>query len=700
MNMLGIAGFGAAALSFAMLTALFVTSWHGRQVGARMIAACAVTAVWALILAIETRSGNMPFLLVYMAEIGRDAAWLLVLTELAAAAAPRVLIVTAHVLWIGLVITGFAAPVLVHLGLEIGTPALLISRAGLALALISLVLLEQIHRNSSQTARRTLRYFVIGVGAMLAYDLFLYSHAELMRGISADAWSARGIVNVIAVPLIAVAVRRNPQWSLDIFVSRQVVFYTTTFVAVGVYLVVMALGGYVVRDLGGSWGRVGQILFFAGAIVVLGFVIASGVLRREAAVFISKHFYRNKYDYRVEWLRFIKTLSSGSEEDIRRTSVHAVTQIFDSPGGILFVLDPQARQFVPVAAWPIVLDSVEGIAPIGVNSELVRFIKQREWIIDLQEYRRLPDMYQNIELPEWIRRNTALRIISPILQLDRLQGFFLLYEPPPPFDLTYEDRDLLKTVGRHVATQLAQQDADRRLAESRQFEAYNRLTAFMMHDLKNSIAQLQLIVANAERHKRNPEFIDDAVGTIANAVERMTRLIEQLKDSAVTTVPQSVHLDELVANAVKRCSLRTPVPKLECAGQEPLFVKADPERLGAVVEHVIRNAQDAAPNGAVTVALGTAGDSAAITISDTGQGMNPEFVRERLFRPFDSTKGSKGMGIGAYQTREYVQMIGGHVEVQSSPGRGTFFSITLPLEARPQPLAAINDPTRKGMLHV
>jgi putative PEP-CTERM system histidine kinase len=688
MNMLGTAGYGAAALSFALLTALLVTSWQGRHVGARMIAACATTGVWACVLAIETRGGNVPFLLVYLAEIGRDAAWLLVLTELAAAAAPRVLIVTTHVLWLGAIIVGFAAPIIVHLGMDLGPPALLVSRAGLALALVGLVLLEQIYRNSSQTARRTLRYFVIGVGAMLAYDLFLYSQAELVRGISVDAWNARGVVNMLAVPLIAVAMRRNPEWSLDIFVSRQVVFYTTTFVAVGVYLVVMALGGFVVRDLGGTWGGVGQILFFAGAVVVLGIVIASGVLRREAAVFISKHFYRNKYDYRLEWLRFIKTLSSGSEEDIRRTSVNAVAQIFNSPGGILFVLDQQARQFVPAAAWPIVLDSVDGIAPIGVTSELVRFIKQREWIIDLQEYRRLPDVYQNIELPQWIQQNVALRIISPILQLDRLQGFFVLYDPPPPFDLTYEDRDLLKTVGRHVATQLAQQDADRRLAESRQFEAYNKLTAFMMHDLKNSIAQLQLIVGNAERHKRNPEFIDDAIGTIANAVDRMTRLIEQLRDSAASAASQTVRLDELVANAVNRCSLRTPMPKLECATDEAIFVKADPERLGAVVEHVIRNAQDATPGGSVTVQLGTAGESAALIITDTGLGMDPEFVRERLFRPFDSTKGSKGMGIGAYQTREYVQMVGGHVEVQSSPGRGTSFSITLPLEGRPRSLAA------------
>lgn len=694
MNMLGTAGYGVAALGFVVLTLLLVTSWQGRHVGARMIAASIATAAWAFVLAMESHHGQIPVLLIYAVEIARDVAWLLVLTELASSMAPRVLIVTTHVLWLALIIAGLAAPVLMRMGLDVGPPALLVSRAGLALALAGLVLLEQLYRNSSLGARRTLRYFVIGLGAMLAYDLFLYSQAELLRGISADAWAARGLVNAFALPMIALAVRRNPQWSLDIFVSRQVVFYTATFVAVGVYLVVMALGGYVVRDLGGSWGRVGQILFFVGAVVVLAIVMASSALRREATVFISKHFYRNKYDYRIEWLRFIETLSVTAEEDVRRTAVRAVAQIFDSPGGVLLVSDPQSNKFVPAAAWPIVLDSVSGISAVGGDSELVRFMRQRQWIIDLQEYRRLPDVYQNIQLPDWINGNDALRIISPILELDRLAGFFLLYDPPPPFDLTYEDRDLLKTVGRHVATQLAQRDSDRRLAESRQFEAFNRLTAFMMHDLKNSVAQLRLVVTNAERHKRNPEFIDDAIGTIANAVERMTRLIDQLRDQAAAgaAARSYVQLDELVTHAVGRCSLRLPAPQFERWGKEPMYVKADPERLGAVVEHVIRNAQDATQEtsalrdggtgGSVTVQLGTVGGSATLIVSDTGPGMDPEFVRERLFRPFDSTKGSKGMGIGAYQAREYVRMLGGHVEVLSSPGRGTSFSITLPLQTQ------------------
>ncbi len=677
---LGVTGYGAAGLAFIFLTALLVTSWEGRQVGARLIVASAATAVWGLVLAAESGLGGMPLLAVYLAEVARAATWLLVLTDLAAVAAPRLLIVGAHVLWVGLLVIGLVAPVLPHFGMDIDAPSLSLSRAGLGLALIGLILLEQIYRNSTQSARRALRYFVVGVGGMFVYDLFLFSQAELASGISADAWNARGVINSFAVPMIALAVRSNPQWSLNIFVSRQVVFYTATFAAVGIYLVAMVLGVYVVRDLGVSWGDVGETMFIAGAAVVLVGLVTSRALRRQAAVFISKHFYSNKYDYRIEWSRFIQTLSSASEDDIRRTSVRAVAQIFSSPGGILFLRDEQGRQFVPATGWPIRVDAVIGIAPVSANSDLVRFVHEKQWIIDLHEYRRIPDFYQNIGLPDWLRANPTLRIVSPILELDRLAGFFVLYDPPPPFELTYEDRDLLKMVGRHVATQLAQRDADRKLAESRQFEAYNRLTAFMMHDLKNSVAQLQLIVANAERHKLKPEFMEDTVGTIANTVDRMKRLIDQIRNAPTNARTQVIRLDDLVTGAVARCSPRQPVPVLQREDGCAICVKADAERLSAVLEHVIRNAQDAAPEGQVSVRVTEVEGEAVIVVTDTGQGMDPEFVRERLFRPFDSTKGFKGMGIGAYQTREYVQLLGGHVEVQSTPGQGTSFSITLPAE--------------------
>jgi putative PEP-CTERM system histidine kinase len=211
----------------------------------------------------------------------------------------------------------------------------------------------------------------------------------------------------------------------------------------------------------------------------------------------------------------------------------------------------------------------------------------------------------------------------------------------------------------------------------------------MMHDLKNAAAQLSLVVRNADRHRNNPEFIDDSIRTIAGSAERITRLIEQLRSGADRGTPRSLPLRPLVEAAVHRCSLHSPSPELgELA--DGLLVRADPERLGTIVDHIIRNAQESTDrSGRVSVSLHVQSGRAVIVVSDDGVGMDADFVRSRLFRPFDSTKGTKGMGIGAYQVREYVRELGGEVEVNSAVGRGTWFAILLPLETMAESRAAV-----------
>ena len=504
----------------------------------------------------------------------------------------------------------------------------------------------------------------------------------------------------LTVPLIAIAARRNPQWSLDIFVSRQVVFYSTTLLAVGVYLLLMAFGGYAIRLYGGTWGGAMQLVFLVGAGMVLLTLLASGGLRRRIRVFLSKHFYRNKYDYRVEWLRFIETLSVAEEgADTHETAVRAIAEIFGSPGGVLYLRSDADERFDAVAVWPRSRVNLAQYPPVSVAEDLPSFMARRQWVVDVKEHASEPDLYDNMGLPAPFGAEGVHRMILPLLHGPALLGFVALEAPPPPFHPNYEDRDLLKTVGRHVATHLAQHAADRKLAENRQFEAYHRLTAFVMHDLKNLAAQLALIVANAERHKRNPEFVDDAVATIANSTARMQRLIEQLQRREVQGTSKRVALAEVARRAAEHCSSRKPAPML-LPGAADVHVECDAERLGVIVEHVIRNAQDATPEGgSVTLSVGfgaaatdapvAAGETngflrvphAVLTVTDTGSGMTREFIQERLFKPFDTTKGSKGMGIGAFQVREYVQSLGGRVEVESEPGQATRFTLLLPLAA-------------------
>jgi putative PEP-CTERM system histidine kinase len=701
---LGFLSYGLAATGFLLLTLLLLTSWEGRALGVRLVIACAVTTLWAALLALGSQVVLVSTQLLLLAEFLRCGAWFVVLTGLTKSAGiASGLSRFVHVVWIGAAVLLFATPMLVVAGLPAPHATAVLANGGLLMALLGLVLLEQIYRNAREGGRYALKFFVIAAGLMFAYDLFLYSQAQLLKGIEPASWDARGFVVMLMVPLLAIAARRNPQWSLNVFVSRHVVFYTTSFIVVGAYLLLMASGGYLIRIYGGTWGRAAQLVFFAGAGVVLLALLASSSLRRRLRVFLNKHFYRNKYDYRIEWLRFIQTLSRPEEGiETRDNAVRAIAQIIGSPGGVLFLRSEDGAEFRPVASWPSQEFDSRRHAPLLPDDEMVAFLAKHQWVIDLAELRETPDAYQNISVPDAIGGQRQLRLVVPLTHGEELIGFAVLADPPPPFQPNFEDRDLLKTVGRHVAVHLAQYEADRRLSESRQFEAYHRLTAFVMHDLKNLAAQLALIVSNAEKHKRNPEFIDDSIATIANSTERMQRLIAQLQRREVQSLTRRVSLVEVARVAAERCAVRKPVPMCR-AMDDDVWVEADPERLTMVIEHVIRNAQDASSeSGTVSVGVtvdGGAGDDevvpngdtsrlrvpmATLTVADRGAGMTREFVQERLFRPFDSTKGSKGMGIGAYQVREYVQSLGGRVDVASDPGAGTRFTVRVPLSIAPE----------------
>ena len=708
MGSLGLLSYGLAAGAFLVLTLLLITSWEGRRQGLPLIGACSTTAVWSALLALGSQLAEMPASLVLLAEFLRYGAWFIVLTALTRPAGlARRLSIGVHAVWGGGTLLVLAAPWLVRQGVALPAPQDVQFKAGLLMALLGLILIEQIYRNAREGGRYALKFLVMALGVMFAYDLFLYSQAQLLGRVEEAAWQARGFVVMLMVPMLAIAARRNPQWSLNVFVSRHVVFYTTSFMAVGGYLLLMALGGYLIRLYGGTWGRIAQLVFFAGAAITLLSLVASGSLRRRLWVFLNKHFYRNKYDYRVEWLRFIDTLSTPEAGvDTRDNAVRAIAQIVASPGGVLFLRNDERDAFKVAASWPPGDFAESRSYPqVAAGEELAVFLRRDLWVVDLREYAATPDAYQNLALPAFLAELTArFRLIVPLAHGEDLIGFALLASPPDPFKPNYEDRDLLKTVGRHVAVHLAQYEADRRLAESRQFEAYHRLTAFVMHDLKNLAAQLALIVSNAEKHRHNPEFVDDAISTIANSTERMQRLIQQLQRRELQSLTRRVAIGEIARKAIENCAARAPVPV--CSGDaEDAWVEADPERLTMIVEHIVRNAQDACgDNGNVAVIVDVDGGPegmaappsetatqllvpvATLTVVDDGIGMSAEFVRERLFKPFDTTKGSKGMGIGAYQAREYIRSLGGRVDVASIEGQGTRFTLRIPLSGPPPAL--------------
>jgi putative PEP-CTERM system histidine kinase len=427
-----------------------------------------------------------------------------------------------------------------------------------------------------------------------------------------------------------------------------------------------------------------KLLLVVAAVAMLVLVMLAIVpsLRASLRVHLLKLFSWYKYDYRREWLRFIDTLSSADTEQVHNVAVLAVAQIVKSPGGIVWAKPPDEAFYVPVGAWE---SAMPAKASVPESASLIRFLERRQWIVDLHEFEEHPQRYDNLELDEMFRKEPDWWLIVPLLLGNHVFGFIVLLKPQVAYKLNFEDHDLLKTVGKQVATHIKQAEVDRRLAEISQFTTYNRLSAYLMHDLSNLIAQHSLVVQNAERFRNNPAFVDDAFNTIAHSISRMERLVSHLSGRPKLPASRRLDLREVLKTAVDRSLQQDPAPTFD-AGEVPVLARADPEQLATVIEHLIRNAQQAI-SGAGSVQLGlTAQDGMAqVSIVDTGCGMSPEFVRERLFRPFDSTKGSESMGIGAYQAREYIRSLGGQVEVHSQVGAGTTFSLALPLATENPP---------------
>jgi len=683
--MIGSVGYGVAAAAFGALALLMLTSWRGRLQGGLLVAAAGISAAWAAAVAFGPGSASHWQLVVFL-EISRNAAWLVFLARLTPAGQGLdglarhlfSLAPAAAVFLLGIALAAAAGPQAV--------PAVthVLILAGLVTAIAGLVLLEQAFRALRVAPRKQVLPLVVGLGGILAYDLFLYSHGLLFLGLHEDLWAARGFANLLAVPFLLLAARRNPAWSVDVFVSRHMAFYTTSLMGIGAYLLVMAVAGYGLRIAGGEWGFVLQVVFFFGALLVLAWVLFSPKARAALRVFLAKHFYTAKYDHRAEWIRLSEHLAKDlGDEALAVRGLGGLAEIVGADGAVLWGAggDDAIALYHRNAVVGSVgsRDSLPGT--LDPSDPVVKFLVERRWTVNLNEARRHPDSHPGLKLPAWTDNLGTEALIVPLLNRDRLWGFAALLNPAGVGRLSYEDIDLLRVAGMQVATVLAQAEADRLLTESRQFEAFSRFAAFIMHDLKNVIAQQSLVVRNAARYRDDPAFIDDALDTVANSVERMQRLLEQLKQGHGETRIERVDVARLVLETVSRHAHRDPIPGIELPA-DAIRLRVDRERLGAVLGHLVTNAQDATPpDGTIRIRVDLAGDGGlVIAIDDSGAGMDQEFIRERLFKPFDSTKDSKGMGIGAYQARQFVRTAGGDVRVTSEPGRGTRFELQFPAE--------------------
>jgi len=676
---IGYYSYIAATLAYGFFAVLLVFSWRSSMQGKLLFAVIAISAVWAGLSAKIAVSGTelIPYYQVF--ELLRYMAWYIFLLKLFEIATSQSVGGASYKKIIGWMLpmsVGFASLLLLNYWFSLSIQPVLGAAGKVFLSLIGLAIIEQLYRNTSTRHRWATKYLFLGIGGIFVFDFYFYADTLLFRRIDQGLWEARGIVNLVAVPLLVIASVRNKNWSLNVFVSREIVFNTTAIFGGGIYLLLMAGGGYYIRTFGGDWGYIVQAVFLSLAVVLLAVVLFSGQMRARLKVFLAKHFYKNKYDYRIEWLSLTEKLSGKVKRKARfETAIIALAHMIDARAGQLWLFEGQAG-YKNIAAWNT--NQLDILEPS--DSSLIRFFNETRYVINLMELEVRAEEYQSLELPEWLTLLHRPWQIIPLYGQETLLGFVLLSNPLVIRSINWEDRDLLKTAAKQVANHLVVLTTSDKLAEAKQFEVFTRLSAYMVHDLKNIASELEMVALNAKKHKTNPAFVEDAFDTVDNAAGDIKRLLDQLRNKQVQTAKKvSFELTELVTEVVNSKQLQLPSPQLQVINPGGV-VTVERDRLSNVLGHLIDNAQQATEDtGHIDVVVFSNEAMHVIEIKDSGHGMSADFIRDRLFKPFDTTKGNAGMGIGMHESRDFVRSIGGDIHVQSKPEKGSIISLQLPI---------------------
>jgi len=543
----------------------------------------------------------------------------------------------------------------------------------LLVAVGGLVLVHNLYAGAAQQARLTIRWPGMTLALLWGVDLNHYAIAYLSGGSPEVIEALRGLFALVAAGLLALGAVDKSE-TLRFQPSRAVTFQTVSLLLIGGYLIVMVAAAQWLSLAGSDYAVLLQITFIAAVSIGGASIALSPWLRGWLRVMLVKHLFQHRYDYRAEWLRFTRTIGQAGPDSpaLNERVIRAIGDITDSPAGLLLVPgDTGALQLA--ARWNWADAEVPSTAMDLISA---RRFERDGFIADLDVERGKDGT--GLFLPEWLVADAKAWAVVPLLHFGKLEGVVVLARPAHVRRLDWEDFDMLRVVGRQLASYLAENAGQAALAEAARFDEFHRRIAFVMHDIKNLASQLGLLARNAELHAENPEFRADMLVTLRNSTDKLNALVSRLSrygpGSLEALVP--VRANAIASSVLDQLKLRHSLSLVEHGECE---IRASRDKLEQVLLHLVQNAIDVSPTAApVMVSVGTDGPNGVIEVVDCGPGMSADFVRSRLFRPFDSTKPG-GFGIGAYEARELVRAMGGQLDVDSREGLGTRFTVMIPL---------------------
>ena len=533
----------------------------------------------------------------------------------------------------------------------------------MACLVVALINLEVTLSNATPDSRWKIKYVLLGLGSIIAVQIFYFSQALLYRSLSMNFLPLRSFMYLIGSAMIAFSFTRH-RINVRIQISRQVAFKSFVLFVIAAYLVVLGLLGEGMHHFSSLLPRTVTVSlgFLLGIILIV--LLLSERLRREVKVVLHKNFYQHKHDYRTQWLRFTEQLStSRSGDELLQRILSAYCDIFGITGAALFLFEENRRGYCLVAEHNMKLGD-EVLAP---ENTLLQFMISSSWVVNIGEENPL------IAAEDFLFFvNNDIYFVVPLFGEMWLEGFIVLGRQINVNETyIYEDYDLMKTIARQASLAILHQKLSEQITHSREIEAIGNVSTFVAHDLKNLVSNLSLIVENAARHIHNPEFQKDMLESLENTVTKMQKLISRLKRLGEQDHMnlQNVDLLQLAQRTVKMFMANTIV-----VTGTPEKVNIDENEIQKVILNLLMNAvESSTPQDSIEVEVGFS-KCPYLRVTDHGCGMSPRFLRYDLFKPFRTSK-KLGLGIGLYQCQQIVSAHGGKIEVTSIEGSGSVFTV-------------------------
>ncbi len=533
--------------------------------------------------------------------------------------------------------------------------------------------LEKTLMASHGAIRWQIKLSVLGAGVLFAAAIYVCAHVLMFSALGTGVFSFNGVILIFANILFIISAIRSELRDVRIYVSRDVFRGSFAIPVIGAYLLGVGLFAKLTSYLGISRLALGGGLIIFS--VLLGAaLLLSGSVRYRILRFIHIHFLRPYYDYRKIWTDFTRKTSSLVDIDhVCAAIVKTVSDAFSSSVVTIWLFEESLdRPAFGASSTPVVEDA-QGVEKLAVP--LLGFMRDQRAPLDMENASAMPP-----GISTQLLKKAGIRYCVSLRAGGQFIGLLTMNERAgPPFSV--EDFDLLQTFADQAAGLILNHKLFESLGQAREIEAFQALSSFFAHDLKNIASTLSLTLSNLPLHYDDPEFRTDTLKIITKSLEKIRSMCSRLSalDRKFELHVRECDFNELVRSALSNLKLGNML--VTDLGPVP-GTSLDPEQIQKVLLNLVLNACESSRNGTeILVSTCREGDYLRLSVTDRGCGMSREFMSKSLFRPFKTTK-KGGSGIGLYQSRMIVEAHGGRVEARSREGHGSTFSVFLPLKGQ------------------